>query len=124
MQLSSLHPWVEDDEKSRPPGPSSEEEVGAVLCPLIGAEQEVAKFPCWFVVRSLMLHEPFPWRLAGQRNGRFDEGYAGGGPDGSRVRDPRPLTPSPGSPCVMPRVSPTHWVWWDRLGARLGIVTW
>ena len=33
------------EKKSRPPGPSSEEEVGAVLCPLIGVEQEVAKSP-------------------------------------------------------------------------------
>jgi len=60
MQPSFLHPWVEGDKKSRPPGPSSEEEeVGAVLCPLIGAEQDVAKSPCWSVERSLMLHEPF-----------------------------------------------------------------
>jgi len=48
------------DEKSRPPGSSFEEEVGAVLCPLIGAELEVAKSPCWPVEQSLMLHEPFP----------------------------------------------------------------
>ena len=59
MQLSFLHPWVEGDEKSRPPGPSSEEEAGAVLCPLTGAEQEVAKSPCWSVGQSLLLHGPF-----------------------------------------------------------------
>ena len=59
MQLPFLHPWVEGDEKSRLPGPSSEEKVGAAFCPLIGAEQEVARSPCWFVGRSSMLHEPF-----------------------------------------------------------------
>ena len=48
------------DEKSRPPGSSSEEEVGAVLCPLIVAEQEVTKSPCWSMEQSSMLHEPFP----------------------------------------------------------------
>ena len=59
MQLSFLHPWVEGDEKLRPPDPSSEEEVEAELCPLIGAVQEVMKSPCWSVERSSMLHEPF-----------------------------------------------------------------
>ena len=59
MQLSFLHLGVEGDEKSRPPDPSSEEEVEAVLCPLIGVVQEVAKSPCWSVERSSMLHEPF-----------------------------------------------------------------
>jgi len=52
-------PSVGGDEESRPPGPSSEEGVGAVLCPLTGAEQEVAKSLCWSVERSLMLHGPF-----------------------------------------------------------------
>ena len=43
---------------------------------------------------------------------------------GGSVRDPGPLTPSPGSPRMMPRAPPAHWLWWDRLGAKLGIVTW
>jgi len=53
-----------------------------VLCPSIRAVQEVVKSPCRSVEQSLMLHEPFPWRLVGQKNGRSGEGYAGGGPDG------------------------------------------
>jgi len=57
--LSFLHPWMEGDEKLRHPGPSSEEGAGAVLCPLIGAEQEVAMLPCWSGERSLMPHGPF-----------------------------------------------------------------
>jgi len=59
MPLSFLHPWVEGDEKSRSPGPSSQEEVGAMLCPLTGAEKEVAKPPCWSMERSSTLHGPF-----------------------------------------------------------------
>jgi len=59
MPLSFLHPWVEGDEKSRPSGSSSEEEVGAVLCSLAGAKQEVAKPPCWSVEWSSTLHGPF-----------------------------------------------------------------
>jgi len=59
VPLPFLHLWMEDDEKSRPPGPSSEEGVGAVLCPLTRAEQEVAMIPCWSVERSLMLRGPF-----------------------------------------------------------------
>jgi len=43
---------------------------------------------------------------------------------GGRVRDSRPLKPAPGSPCMMPRAPPTHWLWWDRLRAGLGVVTW
>ena len=59
MPLPFLHPWMEGDEKSRPPGPSLEEGAGAALCPLIGAEQEVVMIPCWSVERSLMLRGPF-----------------------------------------------------------------
>jgi len=59
VPLSLLHPQVEGDKKLRPHGPSSREGVGAVLCPLIGAEQEVAMIPCWSVEWSLMLRVPF-----------------------------------------------------------------
>jgi len=41
-----------------------------------------------------------------------------------RIRDPGSLTPPPGSPSMMSRAPPTHWLWWDRLGARLDIITW
>ena len=65
MLLSFLHPWMEGDEKSRPPGPSSEEGVGAVLFPLTGAEQEVAMrsraFP---LVRGVELDAPRALPLA------------------------------------------------------------
>jgi len=41
---------------------------------------------------------------------------------GGRVRDSRPPTPAPGSPYMMPRAPPTHWLWWDRLGIGFGVV--
>ena len=46
----------EGTEKLKPPGPPFEVEVGAALCPLIGAEQGVAMSPFWSVEQSLMLH--------------------------------------------------------------------
>ena len=43
---------------------------------------------------------------------------------GGWVREPRLLTPPPGTPCMVPRAPPAHWLRWDRLGVRLGVTTW
>jgi len=42
---------------------------------------------------------------------------------GGRVRDARPLSPTSGSPCMMPQAPPTPRLRWDRLETRLGVVT-
>ena len=95
------------------PGPSFEEEVGAGLCPLTGAVQGVVTSPCWSVEQSLTLHEPFLWRHGGVGNlvrNMRGEGWPGPGLGGG-VKDAGPLTPPPGTPCMMPRAPPTHWLW-------------
>jgi len=116
----------EGAEKSKPPGPHFEEEVVAALCLLTVAEQGVVMSPCWSVEQSLMLHGPYPWCHVGQRNGdpmRNVRGECQMSPGfGNRGRDPGPLTPTPGSPYMVSRAPPTHWLWWDWLGTRIGVV--
>jgi len=62
-----------------------------------------------------------------QRHGPSDEKHVGeilGCPAlGNGVRDPGPQSPTPGSPCMMSRVSPAYQLGQERLRTRLSVIT-